>query len=793
MSHLDKFIQNKVRTLLTEQKANLIPIPGNSIEKYDKTNRHVVSTYNQYLSNVNPATYSLTPWPGDKPGIWKNLAAQRFLQSFPDRGNAAPIMPIGYTEFDKVAPKAPEYIWNFGTDTYVISDAGKFYSPTSKITLYWKWLPKGAVKVVKLPTDPIGQVEQLGKRGTGAMELRAGVSPSSPIIGWLYLEANGEPNIEYFQSGIEQDAKNYARNKEERLLDALQVVGFFPGYGEVADLVSAAIHFNRAISADGTVWDWFEGILSLLAMFPVYGSIVKVFIKKLATPLRRIAGNRKIKNIKQALDELAKLDTSPFSEAEQKAFKEFMQAATDNITSIRTKFGPKLKKAGFDDVNDALESLERFLYETEGHYNAYLTRVGSRVANAVSKEEASSISYITKALYKYNLREHSLGDAKQAGEVVGEALSKSNLVNIVRSTPTILKNVFTKLWYFPDWFKVMKANQAVLVENIKIAFTKNMQADPDGFIVFLLYANKRKGIEFNSTFKGLIIPQNLTKIPQSMLNQFKQKVKFIEVPVSSTAKYADGSYNLTGPKILDTEKKYINANTSIDDINKWLSTKVKHGGKDYTSTYKLDETSLVQDFKAWTDQAIKDGTYAGHVKTLVNAGVKEGNPLWEYIVTDPLNHANAIFSQYTSTYAKAIKANLMNYRKYLDVFYEGVHEFLQDVGVAEDDKIKTSWSYDLIKETINLGADTKQTIKNVSAQTATWLHIIKKVGNVETNATPNHQFQSVDPDSTWRPASSYPKAVSGTTALTMPKLYKGGQGKANWYKKTQPVIKQGRA
>ena len=793
MSHLDKFIQNKVRTLLTEQKANLIPIPRNSIEKYDKTNRHVVSTYNQYLSPVDPATSSLTPWPSDKPGIWKNLAAQRFLQSFPDRGNAAPIMPISYTEFDKVAPNAPEYIWNFGRDTYVISDAGKFYSPTSKITLYWKWLPSGAKKVVKLPTDPIGQVEQLGKRGTGAMELRAGASPSSPVIGWLYIETNGEPNIEYFQSGIEQDAKNYYRNREERVLDALNVLGYWPGYGDAIDFVAAMFHFNRFFKPDGNVWDAINGLTSLIAVFPVYGSIIKGILNKITKKYVK----KKYRNIQALLEDMAKSENRLLSPEEEKAFYDFMKAATAGMVSFRSKYGAKLEKIGFQDVDEALKRLEQFLTETEYYYTQYVKTSSSNLANAIVKKEAAGFDRLWKLLYKYNPEPTDEG-MTEAGKVVGKAIQSFGVE--LPSVKQMIINALRKMVSVGNWTKTMKMNQKVMVENIKNIFTKSMQEDPDRFVMFLMFASKNPSTKFVGIFANRLklVPNNLKSIEDAMLKNFRDRVPTINVPmkVKGSGIYTDPVTGLITQKAPEIKLTSVSTkDASLEQINDWLSTKLESGGKTYVSNYKTDPVSIAEEIKKYVYDTMDDTkvNYKDVVKGLVESEIAHGNPVWKHILADPLNNARGIFPTSVKTFAKGLAANFLNYRKNIDSFYEGVHEVLQDIGVAEDDKIKTSLTYEMIKKTINLDSDTKATIKDVSVQAATYLNIIKKVGNIETNATPNYQFQSVDPDSTWRPASSYPKAVSSTTALTMPKTYKGGQGKANWTKRTQPVIKQGRA
>ena len=769
MKRLDQIIKEHVDRAILEQRAELIQL--NATDKYDKTNKHILSKSNVHAKPSNAEDFGFKKWSGGV-GLWKNSAAQQFLKSFSPATKCAEIEPLAVTfSLSKITATKPEYVWTFGSNSYIIRDNNTIEMFDDHHTLYWKWLPNGAYQI-NTTTAMVTTKTPLGIPSRGAMELRTKYATGdSPILGWIYIEKNGDSNFEYFTSGIEQDAKLAARNKEERMLDVMQWAGAFPVIGEAFDFVSAAIHFQRATQPDGTIWDAFEGILSLVACFPVYGSVVRGVVKKIANKYKK----KRIKDLKTLLEAMAKDETSILSDTEKQAFKELLEAAIDKVTWLRRKVGTNLSEVGFKEVDQALERLQKFLQDNSYYYNQFLEKIGGRLAKEIGKKKLLGFDRMYKVLYNYNPKpdEQSM---KGAGTAIGQALLASGIH--VPGWVEVIKNVLTRLVSVGNWFKIMQANQKVIVENIQNAFTKSLQQDEDKLITFLLFAQKNPGSEFVAMFSKLkIIPNNLKSIDNALLDQFKNKVKIIQVPelVTKTGMTVDPITKalIPGTKELKLVEKST-ADASLEQINEWLSATLDHENKKYVSKYTADVTTSVQDFRRWIkkSKANEYGDFNGKVKALVKSEAEYGNPLWNYILIDPLNHVQGVFPTSLSTFAKALAANFLNYRKYLDAFYEGVHEFLQDVGVAEDDKVKTSITYEWIKQTINLGSKSKDNLTWVAQSAASKLNIIKKGVGVKTNAAADYELRGVDRDSTWRPLEvpRTPSAIAASTnAVKIPK------------------------
>lgn len=89
------------------------------------------------------------------------------------------------------------------------------------------------------------------------------------IHGAIEMGPNGKPK--WTPPAAEDAVKEQPETWVDYLQLALDVVGLIPGYGDIADIINAAISFGRG--------NYLEGFLSLIGAIPVVGSVISIPLK----------------------------------------------------------------------------------------------------------------------------------------------------------------------------------------------------------------------------------------------------------------------------------------------------------------------------------------------------------------------------------------------------------------------------------------------------------------------------------------------------------------------------------
>jgi len=162
---------------------------------------------------------------------------------------------------------------------------------------------------------------------------------------------------EYSPESIEyQSALEKAGEEVWETIDYVQIVldflGFIPGFGDVIDIINAAIYFYRG--------KYIDGALSIIAVIPVAGSFIKVGLKGL---FKSIGSALVTKAIKRAIKGDPKLWHSYLEQAVKegkitranlKAMEEFGDTAAELIRMTPRKlkrYEKQLKALGLEDFN----------------------------------------------------------------------------------------------------------------------------------------------------------------------------------------------------------------------------------------------------------------------------------------------------------------------------------------------------------------------------------------------------------------------------------------------------------
>ena len=256
--------------------------------------------------------------------------------------NPAGIKPITQGPIIKTInfkPVSYQSTWRFESDNTVNELTGGIDPITQKPSdtprrLGWKFVGNQ----IKLYAKP-GEYDEDGLRGTVK---NVGGKPS------VVMTAAAVKTAKTFKRGDDDfDVKTFIRI-------GLDVVGWVPFYGEVADLANAAWYFYDAAES-GSLWDFAFGLLSLLGAIPLVGSFISSGGKL------TMAGIKQMKNISmlrgnmisQILERIFKLHKPNHTQLE--LLKAGYHPMVTNFGKMKVALHGKLGDA-FEDTLDAAEA-----------------------------------------------------------------------------------------------------------------------------------------------------------------------------------------------------------------------------------------------------------------------------------------------------------------------------------------------------------------------------------------------------------------------------------------------------
>lgn len=243
------------------------------------------------------------------------------------------VLPINFK------PVSYQSTWRFESDNTVNELTGGIDPITQKPSntprrLGWKFVGNQ----IKLYAKP-GEYDEDGLRGT-------------------VKNVGGKPSVVMTAAAV-KTAKTFKRGDDDfdvktAFRIALDVVGWVPFYGEVADLANAAWYFYD-FSESGSAWDFAFGLLSLLGAIPLVGSFISSGGKltmagiKQAKNISMLRGNM----VSQILEKIFKLHKPNHTQLE--LLKAGYHPMVTNFGKLKVALHGKFGDA-FEDTLDAAEA-----------------------------------------------------------------------------------------------------------------------------------------------------------------------------------------------------------------------------------------------------------------------------------------------------------------------------------------------------------------------------------------------------------------------------------------------------
>lgn len=183
-------------------------------------------------------------WPGYKPKKpWKGAAAnfEKFIKS------------IGGRPFPHPFGGSHSYEVSVGDDNIYLHEYGEAFSTNRSVSMYYGLDSKFSKNGLVLYKEPAKKTIE------GAIEFNNGRITWKPIDPDTAKKQSEESWIDYVQY-------------------ALTIIGFIPGYGDIADVINAIISFYRYESTGETMYA-IDGFLNLIGAIPIVGSAVILPVK----------------------------------------------------------------------------------------------------------------------------------------------------------------------------------------------------------------------------------------------------------------------------------------------------------------------------------------------------------------------------------------------------------------------------------------------------------------------------------------------------------------------------------
>jgi len=493
-----------------------------------------------------------------------------------------------------------------------------------------------------------------------------------------------------------KDVDTSGMSAKDIIRTVIDWLGIVPIIGDAADLVNACWYFYDYSNSD----DWEDlllGILSLIGVIPIVGSAFTIIGKGGVKVFKRL-GNigeafaailtavvKKINPTPAMMDEIA--------EGYSKVANEFSKNG-NKIADTLSKYGmdfhkiidaaDQVFKRGDGVLDDLVKTAQKSADGSAGKLASKAVdaaKTADRTSDVLKSKVNSLVRKWTSLTYKES--------AKEASGII------SKLSRTIGLTKT--KNLITGMAKVGMNPKRVNA----LIDTMKTTFKRGIAKDPDKFITILKSTNTRVSDVFYSRLNTI-----WKKHTDDILNDVRKT----------------GNWSSSGPKGLRSNFQYVSnpkVPGGVKNVNKLTDNELLQAVNSNWTFYTPDITTNLKsvNLKKVLNQIEHTKEYKQLTTKVTNHAIEHSNPMWNSMLADPATKMKALFPKTSADFISQMGAAASDVRKWLDVFYHEGHEFLQDLGIA-DEEDKQALVYPTIKNAIaekfpkafKVTKDTAQTI-----------------------------------------------------------------------------------
>jgi len=779
MKKLDKIIQEEVRSLLTEQAVEKIPFNGKmmtrgqiAVSGLSKTDKHfspIGSDPNNVTAGIKwPSNIPRKKFPGGVESFFKTIGAVPYTFS-----NRPMDEKNGY----------PKFALNIGEETFKFEADGTVYTSSkndktnahSNLGLYWKYVQDPDNPAIRDKSDLNKLLAATGlfqgrKEHTPQLQVYTDKALTKPVF-VIGLGSNNRALFSYFSSKKSISDAEAARGQKEAIRGFLDIFGFVPILGDVADLYQAVWYFGDWIHNGRKIDDLVGGLLSLIAVVPIAGSVVKGFLKPVANNLFSKTSWFAIKQANRAkraavqngelLDALQYIFENSRSQLSDEQAK-ILASAVKQVAKIYASNKPILDNAArttMPQFLDVLNAIEKQLNTAAGGVDKVLqlTRRAKKVATNLDDplykavKDFSDIKGGTNYLAKLSSLTYT-ESAKVAAEQTAKALSRLKRAGKIADK----YNPFRVISIQTLRASVTNRKATRAIEMINKAFKSGVVNDPD------------KAVALYQTATGTLKKKILTDILDVIVPAAKD---FVDAEIALIKRCAKPDYK--GPKLTPGQLAYFQNVCPFlyDPLNKkrflirdvdlaMIETYLQLG---YVADVSKDMLELLpkhpQLIYGYLNKFAKDkGAWVGAAEKIADDCINEGHAVYNYVIADPIAHLKTMFPESGKDVWKLFTDNVRDGKKWLDIYYQFLHELYSDM-VYPDEEHRRSYAYTALKDSIK--ANTPQWSQDFITWANKFLQLQKQNIEMPHDAKSSYEVKDIPRDSTTILAP-----ISGTGAVT---------------------------
>ena len=484
---------------------------------------------------LNEVTDYNDVWPANTPTGWENKAAENFLKSV---GAFAKNIGSNAGGLDKVYGPFYEVYYNasYNPSSIINTTALDLKNPaqklTNKIQFYKETLrfyKNGEVKFVSGGIDPLTGKQRNSPRLAGwsfsnnEIQIYEKADDHSNLMGKFKKIGNKLSFV--MDASQAKKAKNTVKGDDDwSVKDAIQlaldVVGWVPFYGEIADLANCAIYLYD-YTQSGNNWDIILAALSLIGAVPLVGSVISSGGKGI------VASMKAYKKVTQSTDIISQIlgklfkNMNPSANEIELILKGYHGVVT-NFTKLKVVLHEQLGQPAFDraltEMEKELKRGEDFIQSAKRNADVkkgkgpsikpkdptdaaidasgkarYNPKTGKFEVPNKSAKRASQYSYGRQFIESLS----SLTYERKATKIVDAVNKMSDTATNVAATAVPDASKLSKVTSFLKqclFYSISPKNQKFVISKLTNIFQRAVLDDPDRLLV-LIRSSKKNNLD----------------------------------------------------------------------------------------------------------------------------------------------------------------------------------------------------------------------------------------------------------------------------------------------------------
>jgi hypothetical protein len=785
MKKLDKIIQEEVHTALNEQVQKKPEGRPAAVKAISGT-----ALTDPYITPTDPRLQLGKPWPSNVPR--KKATPQ--IEAFFKKMGAVPYSVTGMA--DKEKNSYPIWHFNLGDEHYRFH-----YNPGSKYNLlvdnknhklYWKYVHDAAIagreysknytynnnsglfpdgydikataKKMRILKNRVA-MSAAGEWGTNEehhSQIQAFADSEGVNALWCIYLYNDKPFFAYMQSKKFRSDAEYARMQKEKDHAVLDLLGFIPIIGDIGDLYNACWYFADWAN-EGHKWqDMISGLLSLVAVWGPVGSAFKAVVKPAFARLGKIiTSSADLSNPKTLLQIVRTISintgTGTISAKQAKALAGVLDTISDAMVKYKLKFKEALQKLGVEDPDALLIEIETLLVKLE--------KAAEQVAEYSSKAKKVATNLddpIIQSLDKVNFYTHvARGWSSMAYK--NSALEAANIsIPLIRKLGFGLKTAnITRLNTEMLMAAVTNRQAKRTIKQIEKSFTAGIVADPTRAIALFQTATNKITKQRIRISVMNTIGENVQTMAMNTVNVLKGGAVLLPAQMAEFYRVCPRLYK--AGQIVETASMPVRTlNTLIR--NGWVPNTTKTFAYMAQGNPKELDNMLIRygNTEIWT----------GAAEAISRTCVKNGHPVWNYIVSDPAQHLKTLMPESVGDFFKMLGNNLLDGKKWLDVYWSFIRNGAADIKQPDEEHHESYVYKALIKSMLESTPEWSK--ENVMPLVKKYIETTRSTILPRSEVSKSALVAGIHPDSTTIPAGSIrpiapnikpKKPVTGVNAL----------------------------